>query len=566
MSNSISTKKKQKSAASAPPPMSLEKYQGPWTKREAGHLLKRCLFGPNQAQIEQAVARGFEGVIEDLFNNATPHDPPIRYTLSEPDPEVDFLPVFDDPNVPYGETWVNESPIIDTGDPQMDTQIRNYRTNSVLAWVYLNMIEDKISILPKMWLFWHNHFVVSDFRIPLQYYQYSALLEEHALGDFKAFTKAITVDASMLLYLNGNENVKNAPNENYARELLELFTIGKGDLAGPGDYTTFTETDVIEMARVLTGWKIDLTVIQDRIATVFRPNQHDTGTKTLSARFGNATITDGGEDEYSQLIDIIFEQEEVSKFICRKLYRYFVNYEINQEIEEKVIEPMAQILRDNDYNVTPAIKALISSEHFYGEEVFGCMIKNPADFMMSATRGLNYASDAEPVVAHFFVLIYSILARELDMSIFFHTDVAGWKAYYQEPQFYRIWINSNLLPKRNSYAQAFVAGGTIGVNGGNANIRPFLNVIDYISTIPEALDPYELIKGINKHLFTYELSEAQVEYLRQILIPGLPAASWTMEYSEFLANPFDVALQTGINNKLKDLFSAMLEMPEFQLM
>jgi len=546
--------------------MSLTRYQGPWTKKEAGHLLKRCLFGPNQKQIDEAVSLGLEATVEMLFNNATPHDPPVRYTLSEPDPDANFFAVVDDPNVAYGETWVNESPIINTGNAMLDNQILQYRSNSVLAWVYLNMTEDKISILPKMWLFWHNHFVVSEFRIPLQYYQYSALIEKHAIGNFREFTKEMTIDASMLLYLNGNENVKQAPNENYARELLELFTIGKGDLAGPGDYTTFTEQDVIEMARVLTGWQIDLSVINEKISTVFRPIMHDTGSKQLSPRFGNAVIGNGGDQEYAQLIDVIFQQEEVAKFICRKLYRYFVNYEITDEINAEVIDPMAMILRANDYDVTPVIKALISSEHFFGEEVFGCMIKNPADFMLSATRSLNYAADPDPKVSHFFALIYAVLARELDLDIFFHADVAGWKAYYQEPQFYRIWINSHLLPKRNAISTAFAAGGTIPINGGNANVVPFLNIIDYISTIPDALDPYELIKGINRHLFTYDLGDAQVEYLRQILIPGLPAQSWTMEYSEFLADPFNIAIRTSINNKLKDLMSAILEMPEFQLM
>ena len=155
----------------------------------------------------------------------------------------------------------------------------------------------------------------------------------------------------MLLYLNGNENTKEAPNENYARELLELFTIGKGEVAGPGDYTTFTEQDVQSMARVLTGWTINLLAIGTKLESIFLAPRHDTGSKQLSSRFNDEIIENAGDQEYSNLIDVIFEQDEVSKFICRKIYRYFINHEIDDEIEANIIEPMAQIIRDDNYEV-----------------------------------------------------------------------------------------------------------------------------------------------------------------------------------------------------------------------
>lgn len=549
-----------------PPPGDLSPYTGPWTIRQASHLLRRCTFGPNQEMIQQALDAGLTTTVRTLFDNTVPASPPLRYTLDQADPDNPIYPVVADPDVPFGETWVNEPPISSTGDPVLDTQIAVSRINSVYAWSFKNIFDTNLSLMPKLWVFWHNHFVVSEFRIPLQYYQYSNLLEQYAKGNFKALTKAITTDVSMLLYLNGNENVKQAPNENYARELLELFTVGKGDLAGPGDYTTFTEQDVLAMARVLTGWTVNTLVLDDRLESIFIRAFHDTEAKTLSHRFGNAVIQNNGEEEYSDLIDVIFEQEEVSRFISRKFYRYFLNYEITAEIEQSVIEPMAKILRDNDYDIEPALTALLQSEHFYSEEAIGCMIKNPIDYIASATKGLNLKLEGGLSADYFFASVFYLIASEQDMQLFFHPDVAGWKAYYQAPQYYRSWINTYYLPKRNQIATAFAGGGLAPINGGNARIPQLINVINYISTIDNATDPNELIYGIAANMYSYQITEEQKDYLKEILIPGLPDFEWTVEYSDYLANPFDPAKQTAINGKLVDLFTALLEMPEFQLM
>ena len=131
------------------------------------------------------------------------------------------------------------------------------RTNSLKAWNFNTLVESGVNIREKLVLFWHNHFAIqiSVARDPNFAYHYSKLLRDSSLGNFKDLVGKITIDSWMLDYLNGHTNRLNSPNENYARELFELFTIGKGDLAGPGDYTTFTETDVVEAAKVLTGWR-----------------------------------------------------------------------------------------------------------------------------------------------------------------------------------------------------------------------------------------------------------------------------------------------------------------------
>jgi len=561
-----SSKKEKVQNFLAPPSSSLNPYTGPWTINQASHLMRRTMFGPDQAQIASCLSMGLNSTLNTLFQNCVPSPPPLHYALPESTPDPGIFQTLDDPNVAYGETWVNEPPIVNTGDPDLDQRINNTRIRSVVYWPFINMMKPALNIMPKLWVFWHNHFVVSELNFALNYYQYSRLLEEYAKGNFREFTKAMTVNVGMLLYLNGHENTKEAPNENYARELLELFTVGKGPDAGPGDYTTFTEQDVQSMSRVLTGWRLNFPDLETKLESVFRPTRHDTGEKVLSARFNNEVITDGGAEEYKTLIDIIFQQDSVAKHISRKFYRYFLNHEITDEIEVNIIEPLAQILREDDYNVERAIKTLLASEHFFSEEAIGCMIKNPSDFILSATRGLNLTFSGEPANDYFFGAIWTVFVGELDMRIFFHNDVAGWKAYYQEPQYYRNWINTYYLPKRNRTSSSLIGGGPVDFLGGTSQIPPLINVIDYISTIENADEPNALIYGIAANIFAYNISETQKDFLKEILLPGLPDFEWTVEYSEYLSNPDDLARKEVIRLKLTALFIAMLEMPEFHLM
>ena len=565
--NSVLKQAEKLNTSSAPPVVSLSPYSGAWTINQASHLMRRTMFGPDQAQIASCLNLGLNATINTLFQNCVPSPPPVIYTLpEEPTGGSSLFPVFADPYVGYGETWVNEPPVVDTGNPELDNRILNFRTRSVINWPFINMMKAELNIMPKLWVFWHNHFVVSDFRLPAAYYQYSKVLEDHAKGNFRDLTKAITIDVSMLLYLNGNENDKDAPNENYARELLELFTVGKGENAGPGDYTSFTEQDVESMSRALTGWRLNFGLIEEKLESIFRPARHDTGDKVLSHRFNNEVITNGGENEYSNLIDIIFQQEAVSKHISRKFYRYFLNHEITDEIETNIIGPLAQIIREDDYHVERAIKTLLSSEHFFSDEAIGCMIKNPCDFILSLTRGLNIKFNGDPANDYFFSTVWTVFVGELDMRIFFHNDVAGWKAYYQEPQYYRNWINTYYLPKRNQTSSSVVGGGPVAFLGEEAQIPQLVNVIDLISTIEENDNPNKLIYGIADNIFAYPISEAQKDFLKEILLPGLPDFEWTIEFTDYLSDPFNIEKQQAINNKLVQLLIAMLEMPEFQLM
>ncbi len=538
----------------------LDPYSGNWTSTQARHLLRRTTFGPSMQMVDDAINLGLNGTINALFAPLSVPSPPLK---SIPDGTGNNQ--LDDPGATYGQTWVNAAPFPNVNPPMLRNRVLRSRSKSLYSWTVLQMHYSGLSIQEKMTLFWHNHFVVGDATIAHREFVYYSLLRSFALGNFKELTKQITIDTSMLIYLSGAENTNVAPNENYSRELLELFTIGKGPLVGPGDYTNYTEQDVVEMAKVLTGWRVPQVSDPNTLTAQFATNLHTLGTKQLSHRFNNVVIAENGAQEYLNLIDVIFQQAECSRFIMRKLYRWFVNYEIDSDIETNIIEPLALILRTNNYDIVPALQILLKSEHFF--QSTACMIKSPIDLMMSASRGLGInppQGNIEQEYDHAYNIY--IMSADMEQALFYHPNVAGWKAYYQQPQYYKLWINNLLLPKRHQFCKLMAEGGSFSYNDENYNITNLIPVLDIVSNISNAANPNVLINSLAEIMFNYPVTAAQVTSLKDILIPGLPDFEWSVEYSDYLSNPTDQALATSVKNKLKNLFSVMVRMSEFQIM
>jgi hypothetical protein len=510
--------------------------------------------------VDTSVNLGINSTIDELFKPLPTLTPPLKSI-----PDGTGTNQLNDPGALYGETWVNADPFPNVNPPMLRNRILRSRSKSLYSWTILQMHYSNISIREKLSLFWHNHFVVADGTIAHREYIYYALLRSFALGNFKELTKQITIDTSMLLYLSGAENTNVAPNENYSRELLELFTIGKGQLVAPGDYTNYTENDVIEMAKVLTGWQVAPISNSNTLTAQYSNNLHTPGNKQLSHRFSNAIISENGAQEYKDLIDVIFQQDACSRFIMRKLYRWFVSYDITADIEINIIEPLALILRNNDYEIAPALQVLLKSEHFY--ESTACMIKCPIDLIMSASRGLginppqgNIEKEYDHAYNHY------IMSSDLDQELFYHPNVAGWQAYYQEPQFYKLWINNLLLPKRQNFCRLMVEGGLFSYNNVNYNVSEIIPVLDIVKNIPNSVDPNVLINKLVEIMFNYPLTASQITSLKDVLIPGLPDFEWSVEYSDYLSDPSNQALAVSVENKLKNLFSVMVRMSEFQIM
>ena len=519
----------------------LDPFFGEWNEHTARHLLNRAMFSPNAEQIARAVSDGLVVTLEKLFSPVPEPALPINYNYP------------DDPNVPIGASWVY-TPII---------QNANYSHRSIRAWQVGLVLNEGVSIQEKMVLFWHNHFVTADAPHAKFIYQYVDLLRKNAFGNFRNLVKEITVNSLMLQYLNGNESNKNAPNENYARELLELFTIGKGVQAGPGDYTNYTETDIKEIARALTGWTIDIAGFQaagPHPPAIFRINRHDTGSKTLSHRFNNSVINNAGAEEYKTVLDIILEQEEVSRYMARKLYRWFVYYHIDAEIEANVIEPLAALMRQENYEMKPVISALLSSEHFYHENAVGCMIKSPIDFTASfiKTFEVELPFNQNQIYTMWFLL--HGLNATMQQDMFTPPNVAGWKAYYQDPIFYRNWINSVTLTIRRAVTDGMASGQIPAFD------RPWgIDVLKVVDKIPNATDPNAMIAGLVSLALPWPLTQAQLDYLKEILIPGLPDFEWTVEYGAYLLDPTNDTIRMAVELRLRALFLALMGLPEFQL-
>ena len=537
----------------------LDNFSGNWTSKEARHLLKRTSFGITEVLVSEAVSLGLPGTIDKLFEQSPLPEPPSKYLLDGTG-NGEII----DPDANYGETWINGSPIPTSANSQEKNKILKSRTKSLYAWSFLQMQNAEISIREKLTLFWHNHFVAENTN-PHREYFYISILRNNALGNFKELTKQITTDPNMLIYLSGSQNSNTAPNENYSRELLELFSIGKGAAVGNGDYTNYTEDDVVQMAKALTGWKVKGLNNPDTLTSFFSNNKHTTGDKNLSYRFNNAIISENGENEYKDLIDKIFEQEECSKFIMRKLYRWFVNAEISEDIETHIIEPLAENIRNNNYEIEPALKILLSSEHFF-ENTF-CMIKSPIDLILSATKSLLLSAPTSSINEEYeFALILYLATSDIGQSIFHHPDVAGWKAYYQKPLYYKTWVNNYLLPKRLEYCKVLVTGGILLIDEKSYIVPPLVPVLLIVSSITTAEDPIILIRSLTNQLFNYEISQNQIDSLKDILIPGLPDFEWTIEYLDYLEDPSDNDLRTSIENKLRNLIGTMVQMSEFQIM
>ena len=512
---------------------SITPYSGPWTAIQAAHLLRRTTYGITRERIEEVVSMGMEAAVDHLLRDLPMPSPPVN--------------LFDNQDVtPIGESWIKQP-----------FARNSKRQQSFNAWTIDLMMEEGIHIREKLTIFWHNHFVVADIRDARMVYLYNETLRKNALGNFSDFVKDITIDPGMLRYLNGRDNRASSPNENYARELLELFTVGKGDLAGPGDYTTFTEDDVRAIARILTGWRDTNYKRADPVGVEYLSSRHDKNRKELSHRFQNQVFGNEEELEYSSLVDTIMQSTHVAEHICRKLFLYFVHYKIDASVEEGFLRPLAQVFRDNNYEIRPTLRSLFTSDEFYTECWIGSMIRNPLDFIMHTVISMpnrlgRAADDIYKTQYGFFTL-----SASLQMELYNHPDVAGWKPYYQGPSYYQLWINSVTLPIRGRITDELLEGDDQFLTG--------VDILKFIDNMPNPYDINELIADIGLLLFPRPLEQDQINTLKGLVIPGLPDFEWTVEYSAYRNDLENFPLLWSIRLKIKDLLLSMLRMPEYYL-
>jgi hypothetical protein len=351
----------------------------PWTPADAAHLLTRGQFGFSSADLDCVLQDGLSATVERWL---------------EPQPEsAEFQ---------AAEEALRETALA-TGD-----------IGDLKTWWLYRMRYSANPLREKMTLLWHNHFATSNAKVNHvgRMARQNDLLREHALGDFRVLLHGIARDPAMLIWLDGNANRKRHPNENFAREVMELFSLGVGN---------YTERDIQEAARAFTGWHV-----RDG-EFWFNQLQHDAGEKTV---FGKTGRFDGGD-----VIELCLAHPACSRFLAFKLLRTFVIHDPAADL----IESVAGVIRRHEFHMRSVLRELFTSQAFFAPEHRRTLFKSPLEFVLGALRGAGGSVQWPPVVA---------LLADLGQNVFEPPSVKGWDGG-------RLWINTSTLLKRANFAAEF---------------------------------------------------------------------------------------------------------------
>ena len=528
----------------------LNSYSGPYEISQVTHLLRRTLFGIRKSELDsfQGLTPG-EAVDRLLQGSSVP--PPVNY-YNEPSEGVE------DPHTPFGETWINAP---------YANEYEGRRITSLKSWLIGNILNQQATLQEKMLIFWHNLLATQSWGIFIAKtsYQYFELLRRNSFGNFKTMIRELTLDPAMLVYLNGTRNNKEAPDENYARELQELFCIGKGPNSG------YTEADVQAAARVLTGWVINWEEVNSDgpVASKFLEERHDTSDKQFSEFYGNRLIAGKsgaeGVQELDELLDMIFESNETAFYLSRRLYRFLVYSEIDATAEQNVIAPMAEILRSNNYEILPVLEALLKSEHFFDVLNYGALIKSPLDHLLGLWRTLEVQSpDPGNLTLDYGIhrsMIWNMANKGLEIAD--PPSVSGWPAYYQAPQFDKAWITTDTISSRASTSDSLVFWGF----WVNQNIQIPANLLTFVNTLDQPGDPTQLLTDLSAILLGTLLGANEIDELKTILLSGERADRyWTNAWDDYANDPGNEEYKLIVETRLKSLFQRLLQRGEFQLM
>jgi uncharacterized protein (DUF1800 family) len=579
--------------------MPLPELTGTLGLKRAAHLLRRATFGATKQQIDEFALRTPAQAIEQLF----------RQPLPDP-----LLPI--DPST--GNEWFI-SGTTDANSP--DDELQNYFKGWFIGQILSTGIDPSLTLSysarEKIVFFLHTHFTTIQSKVnnSRSLYFQNQLFRLFALDalntdprfNFKELSIRVSVDNAMLRLLDGNLNVKGSPNENYAREFHELYSVGRGlegtlpSPAGPGDYILFTEQDVQAAARVFSGWDIDEDFLSlDPLTGLPRgkvkgnplnASAHDNEPKEFSSRFGNNIIQpdpallNGGMateesalDEINQLVDQIYNKTETAKNICWKIYRFFVYAPHTPEaclaIDNTIITEMANTLVTNSYKIQPVIENLLRSEHFYeagagvADDNTGGIIKSPLDLITGTLRFFSVPlPDMIAEATQFYMATTHIIEtlENLGMNFFEPYDVAGYEAYHQFPIYHRSWITPNYLARRYEFIRQLISSTENGMFQ--------VNVYDYVkNNIPDSIaaDVRSLIIELAKYLLpltdnlTFDedaddnatLTAMRLNYFKDRFLQQFDETYWTTRWNRGSAD---------LRDQLEFLFNAMLQSPENQL-
>jgi len=359
----------------------------PWNLKWAGHLYRRAGFGAPHFRLREAVGQGFEATLQRLLEG-------------------------------------------DPGGAQRDRELLRSgrelaKTNDpfyLRGWWLECMLQGAHPLREKMTLFWHNHFATSIIKVQntIQMHQQNELIRQHSLGKFRPFLLEMSKDPAMLIWLDSNSNVAGKPNENYAREIMELFSLGVGN---------YTEKDIREAARAFTGWHTE------NGGFAFKSHLHDDRKKTVLGNTGNLN----GDD----VVCIVLDQEAVARFLVRKLYRAFISE--RAEPPDALLKPLADAFRKSDYDIAQLMRSMLGSCHFFSAHAYRQRIKCPVEFTLDAIQAIGMGMvSARSVVNRL---------QAMGQELFAPPNVKGWPGG-------PAWLNTATLLARHNFAQALALGLT----------------------------------------------------------------------------------------------------------
>ena len=536
--------------------------------KNARHLLRRATFVYTKSLIEQYALLTPTQALDLLFQEQPlavnlPYDPTLYNGV-----EAGF--------------WTETQPVISYNNEGVKARI-------VSGWWWYNAIHSP-NLKYKLSYFLSTRFTINKDepfgKYSTAFYHHLGLLQHFAFGNYKTLAKKITFDNTMLYYLNNNTNTKTAPNQNYAREFLELFTIGKGVQVGPGDYTNYTENDVVEAAKVFTGirTKTDTFVNDTETGIPSGYNQlskHETSIKKFSSAFDNATISPATSDadmdrELSDFVEMVFKKPATAINICRKLYIYFVKGTVTQEVENDIITPLATELLANNYELAPTVRRLLQSLHFYDlddsdptDETIGGIIKSPIQQIseictyLSATMPDPNTQPYDFYFRFFSNFINNTYLTLADMVIFTPENVAGHFAYYKAPEYDKNWISAATLIARYRLGESLIEGKNLIY--GNSSIYAKIDIITVVKNsgiISDPSDAYILTSELCMALFAQEPDTERINYfMNSFLLQELATYYWKSAWADYI--------KTGnikvIEPRLKALLTAILRAPETQI-
>ena len=557
--------------------------------RKAKHLLRRACFHYNKETLNHFATLTPEQAVAQLsLEPTTPWEHPYDLTANSQDGAVDGF-------------WIH------SGNPPSAYPYGHVRKRGIITgWWWYNMMQQN-SLKHKLTFFLHTCFTATKEGSPKSshFYDHLQLLNFYAYGNIQTLAEKISFDNVMLLYLDNAENINTNPNENYAREFLELFTILKGPQVAEGDYTNYTEHDVQQAARVFTGIKPkrDRTITDSDTGIpcgYVNNTHHDTGSKTFSEAFGGQTIQGGSylqgvRNELSDFVEMIFSKPETAKSYCRKIYRFFVKSEWDESVENAIISPLAAQLMSSNYNLLSVVQTLLKSEHFYDEdnadssdEIIGGVVKSPLQFFSQIVSSLDiqtpnpkasadnppgsWTDDQQDFYNFFHNFCHNTFFPSTGMNVFSPESVAGYPADYQGPDYDRSWFSSNTIVARYKTIESLITGKNrikgllTGANGGSyyQNIWIQFNSVEFVANPNHISNPYDstvLVNELVELLFCESISEARLNYFIQSLF-DIDPGYWSEAWAQYVEDGNNVQVKT----RLDSLFTKLINAAEFQLM